>query len=131
MHGTWADNLRLTTPDATDIAIETALHHVGLESLIKGRERGIYSAITEDGQGLSGGQARRLSLARVFVASYDLILLDEPTAGLDSDSEIYVLEALHKLAQAGKTLVFATHHQALLTLANRTLLVTEGGVGDA
>jgi ATP-binding cassette subfamily C protein CydD len=131
VHGTWADNLRLTTPDATDIAIETALHHVGLESLIKGRKRGIYSAITEDGQGLSGGQARRLSLARVFVASYDLILLDEPTAGLDSDSEIYVLEALHKLAQAGKTLVFATHHQALLTLANRTLLVTEGGVEDA
>lgn len=131
VHGTWADNLRLTTPDATDIAIETALHHVGLESLIKGRERGIYSDITEDGQGLSGGQARRLSLARVFVANYDLILLDEPTAGLDSDSEIYVLEALHKLAQAGKTLVFATHHQALLTLANRTLLVTEGEVNDA
>lgn len=131
VHGTWADNLRLTTPDATDIAIETALHHVGLESLIKGRERGIYSAITEEGQGLSGGQARRLSLARVFVSSYDLILLDEPTAGLDSDSEIYVLEALHKLALAGKTLVFATHHQALLTLANRTLLVTEGGVADA
>ena len=131
VHGTWADNLRLTTPGATDIAIETALHHVGLESLLNSRKRGIYSAITEDGQGLSGGQARRLSLARVFVANYDLILLDEPTAGLDSDSEIYVLEALHKLAQAGKTLVFATHHQALLTLANRTLLVTEGGVRDA
>jgi len=131
VQGTWADNLRLTTPDATDIAIETALHHVGLESLIKSRDRGIYSGITEDGQGLSGGQARRLSLARVFVASYDLILLDEPTAGLDSDSEIYVLEALHKLAKAGRTLVFATHHQALLTLANRTLLVTEGGVHDA
>ncbi|MDF0750232.1 thiol reductant ABC exporter subunit CydD [Marinobacter sp. 71-i] len=131
VHGTWADNLRLTTPGATDIAIETALHHVGLEGLLSSRKRGIYSAITEDGQGLSGGQARRLSLARVFVANYDLILLDEPTAGLDSDSEIYVLEALHKLAQAGKTLVFATHHQALLTLANRTLLVTEGGVRDA
>lgn len=131
VHGTWADNLRLTTPDATDIAIETALRQVGLGSLLNSREQGIYSKITEDGQGLSGGQARRLSLARVFVANYDLILLDEPTAGLDSDSEIYILEALHKLARAGKTLVFATHHQALLTLANRTLLVTEGSVRDA
>jgi len=131
VHGTWADNLRLTTPDATDVAIETALRQVGLGSLLNSREQGIYSKITEDGQGLSGGQARRLSLARVFVANYDLILLDEPTAGLDSDSEIYILEALHKLARAGKTLVFATHHQALLTLANRTLLVTEGGVRDA
>lgn len=131
VHGTWADNLRLTTPDATDIAIETALRQVGLGSLLNSRERGIYSTITEDGQGLSGGQARRLSLARVFVANYDLILLDEPTAGLDSDSEIYILEALHKLALAGKTLIFATHHQALLTLANRTLLVTGGSVHDA
>lgn len=131
VHGTWADNLRLTTPDATDIAIETALRQVGLGDLLNHRRRGIYSGITEDGQGLSGGQARRLSLARVFVANYDLILLDEPTAGLDSDSEIYILEALHKLALAGKTLIFATHHQALLTLANRTLLVTEGGVHDA
>lgn len=131
VHGTWADNLRLTVPDATDIAIETALHQVGLGSLLKSRERGIYSRITEGGQGLSGGQARRLSLARVFVANYDLVLLDEPTAGLDSDSEIYVLEALHKLALAGKTLVLATHHQALLTLANRTLLVSGGGVHDA
>ena len=131
VHGTWADNLRLTTPDATDIAIETALRQVGLGNLLNHRQRGIYSGITEDGQGLSGGQARRLSLARVFVANYDLVLLDEPTAGLDSDSEIYILEALHKLALAGKTLIFATHHQALLTLANRTLLVTEGGVHDA
>lgn len=131
VHGTWADNLRLTTPDATDIAIETALRQVGLGDLLNSRQRGIYSRITEDGQGLSGGQARRLSLARVFVANYDLILLDEPTAGLDSDSEIYILEALHKLALAGKTLVFATHHQALLTLANRTLLVSGGGVQDA
>lgn len=131
VHGTWAENLRLTTPDATDIAIETALKQVGLTDLLNSRKKGIYSQVTEDGQGLSGGQARRLSLARVFVASYDLILLDEPTAGLDSDSEIYVLEALHKLALAGKTLIFATHHQALLTLANRTLLVSEGGVIDA
>lgn len=131
VHGTWADNLRLTTPDASDVAIETALRQVGLGDLLNSRERGIYSRITEDGQGLSGGQARRLSLARVFVANYDLILLDEPTAGLDSDSEIYILQALHKLAKAGKTLIFATHHQALLTLANRTLLVSEGGVKDA
>ncbi|MDL0429546.1 thiol reductant ABC exporter subunit CydD [Marinobacter sp. TBZ242] len=131
VHGTWADNLRLTTPDATDVAIETALHQVGLRGLVNSRAQGIYSGITEDGQGLSGGQARRLSLARVFVANYDLILLDEPTAGLDSDSEIFILEALHKLALAGKTLIFATHHQALLTLANRTLLVTGGRVHDA
>lgn len=131
VHGTWADNLRHTVPDASDIAIEAALRHVGLGYLLDSRHEGIYSDISEDGQGLSGGQARRLSLARIFVADYDLVLLDEPTAGLDADSEVFVLEALHLLAEAGKTLVFATHHQALLTLANRVLLVTEGVVEDA
>ncbi|MGO3296716.1 MAG: thiol reductant ABC exporter subunit CydD [Marinobacter sp.] len=128
VHGTWADNLRLTTPDASDVAVETALRNVGLGPLLDSREAGIFSKVSEDGQGLSGGQARRLSLARIFVADYDLILLDEPTAGLDSDSEIFVLEALHKLAQAGKTLIFSTHHHALLTLANRILLVSDGEV---
>ncbi|MBU2955761.1 thiol reductant ABC exporter subunit CydD [Marinobacter sp. F3R08] len=131
VQGTWADNLRLTTPDASDIAIETALRNVGLGSLLNNRTQGIYSPVSEDGQGLSGGQARRLSLARIFLADYDLILLDEPTAGLDSDSEVYVLEALHKLAVAGKTLIFSSHHQALLTLADRVLLVSGGEVRDA
>ncbi|GGE73302.1 thiol reductant ABC exporter subunit CydD [Streptosporangium jomthongense] len=130
VHGTWADNLRLTSPDASDVAIEAALRNVGLGALLDSREDGIFSKLSEDGQGLSGGQARRLSLARIFVADYDVILLDEPTAGLDSDSEIHVLEALHKLALAGKTLIFSTHHQALLALANRVLLVSGGEVRD-
>ncbi|MDX1597263.1 MAG: thiol reductant ABC exporter subunit CydD [Marinobacter sp.] len=128
VQGTWADNLRLTTPDASDIAIDTALRNVGLGPLLDSRQEGIYSPVSEDGQGLSGGQARRLSLARIFLADYDLILLDEPTAGLDSDSEVFVLEALHKLAVDGKTLIFSTHHHALLALANRVLLVSGGEV---
>lgn len=129
--GTWADNIRLTTPEASDIAIDSALRMVGLGSLLDSRDAGINSPVSEDGQGLSGGQARRLSLARIFVADYDLILLDEPTAGLDSDSEVYVIQALRKLAEAGKTLIFSTHHQALLTLADRVLLVSDGEVRDA
>ncbi|WP_297794274.1 thiol reductant ABC exporter subunit CydD [uncultured Marinobacter sp.] len=128
VQGTWADNLRLTTPDASDIAIDTALRNVGLGPLLDSRLEGICSPVSEDGQGLSGGQARRLSLARIFLADYDLILLDEPTAGLDSDSEVFVLEALHKLALAGKTLIFSTHHHALFALANRVLLVSGGEV---
>lgn len=128
VHGTWADNLRLTSPDVSNVAIEAALRNVGLGPLLDSREDGIFSAVSEDGQGLSGGQARRLSLARIFVADYEVILLDEPTAGLDSDSELFVLEALHKLAIAGKTLIFSTHHHALLALADRVLLVSGGEI---
>jgi ATP-binding cassette subfamily C protein CydD len=129
--GTWADNLRLTCPDATDVSIESALRNVGLGGLLDQRADGIHSRVSEDGQGLSGGQARRLSLARIFVAHYELILLDEPTAGLDATSEIFVLEALHKLAEQGKTLVFSTHHQALLALADQVMIVSDGEVRHA
>lgn len=131
VHGTWADNLRLTSPDASDIAIDAALRRVGLGDLMDSREDGIYSAVSDQWRGLSGGQARRLSLARIFLADYDLILLDEPTAGLDSASEIFILESLRKLSGAGKTLVFSTHHHALLALADRVLTVDNGEVYDA
>ncbi|MBZ0333512.1 thiol reductant ABC exporter subunit CydD [Marinobacter sp. AL4B] len=131
IQGSWADNLRMTSPEASDIAIEQALHQVGLADLVEHREQGIYSSIGEDGQGLSGGQARRLSLARIFLADYDLVILDEPTAGLDATSEIHVLEALHKLSEAGKTLILSTHHQALMTLADRLLIIHDGEVTDA
>lgn len=127
VHGTWADNLRLTTPDASDVAIETALRQLGLGGLIDERPEGINSPVSESGAGLSGGQGRRLSLARILVANYDLILMDEPTAGLDPDSEVYVIEALHKLAVQGKTLVFSTHQPALLTLADHILSVSGRG----
>jgi len=131
IQGSWADNLKLTSPDASDIAIENALRMVGLAELLDSREQGINSRIGEDAQGLSGGQARRLSLARIFLADHELVLLDEPTAGLDATSEICVLEALHKLSEAGKTVIFSTHHQALLALADRVLIVSGAEVRNA
>ncbi|MDR9424995.1 MAG: thiol reductant ABC exporter subunit CydD [Marinobacter sp.] len=131
IQGSWADNLRLTTPEASDAAIKHALQQVGLGSLVASREQGIYSTVSEGGLGLSGGQARRLSLARIFLADYELILLDEPTAGLDEDSEQHIIEALRKLCEQGRTLVFSTHHSALLSLADRVLVVSRGEVRDA
>jgi len=131
IQGTWADNLRLTVPEASDVAVETALQQAGLGDLLAQRPDGIYSQVSEDGRGLSGGQARRLGLARIFLADYELILLDEPTAGLDADSEIFILESLHKLSEAGKTLIFSTHHPALLRLADRVLKVENGEVHHA
>jgi ATP-binding cassette subfamily C protein CydD len=124
--GTWADNLRLTAPQASDSDVAAALEQVGLGPLLALRSDGIHSKVMEDGQGLSGGQSRRLSLARILVADYDLILLDEPTAALDADSEQHIVQTLSKLKQQGKTLVFSSHHTALLTLADRVLQVVDG-----
>jgi len=124
--GTWADNLRLTAPQASESDIAAALEQVGLGPLLAERADGIHSKVMEDGQGLSGGQSRRLSLARILVADYDLILLDEPTAALDADSEQHIVQTLSKLKQQGKTLVFSSHHTALLALADRVLQVVDG-----
>lgn len=130
LQGTWADNLRLIAPEANDDAIQRALCAVGLEDLVNQRAAGIDSPITEQGQGLSGGQARRLALARVFLADYDLVLLDEPTAGLDLASQQYLIEGLKLLKASGKTLVVATHHRSLLAIADRVVTVENGGIHD-
>ncbi|WP_166268871.1 thiol reductant ABC exporter subunit CydD [Marinobacter caseinilyticus] len=131
VEGSWADNLRLAVPAANDGDIETALRRVGLGPVLDARPAGIHSRVTEEGSGLSGGQARRLSLARVFLMDTDLVLLDEPTAGLDRATELVLINALKDLHHQGKTLVFATHHDTLLGLADRVLVVADGQVTDA
>ncbi|MDX1634077.1 MAG: thiol reductant ABC exporter subunit CydD [Marinobacter sp.] len=131
VHGSWAEHLRLVAPEASDEALMTALEQAGLGELVLARPKGLASSITEQGQGLSGGQARRLSLARLFLAKPDLILLDEPTAGLDPDTEQRVLSALADFTSRGCTLVFATHHDSLLALATRTLALPVRGGGRA
>lgn len=131
IQGSWADNLRVTCPDATDQAIDAALKNAGLGDLLASRARGIHSQISEAGEGLSGGQARRLGLARLFLADVDLILLDEPTAALDVESERFVLASLQRLHTQGKTLVFATHHPSLLSLASRVIRIDGGRIQHA
>ncbi|OEY67618.1 thiol reductant ABC exporter subunit CydD [Marinobacter sp. X15-166B] len=131
VQGTWAENLRLVAPQANDATLFDALARVGLAPLVKARSAGIHSPVTESGGGLSGGQARRLSLARIFLGDFDLVLLDEPTAGLDAGSESVVITALQELHAAGKTLVFSTHHPQLLALADRVIDVREGQLHHA
>ncbi|WP_404362534.1 thiol reductant ABC exporter subunit CydD [Marinobacter sp.] len=130
VHGTWADHLRLVAPDATDSQMIRALEWAGLAELLGSRSEGLASRISELGVGLSGGQARRLSLARLFLSDANLILLDEPTAGLDAHTEQLVLQALRKLAENGRTLVFVTHHESLLGLATRVVRMEQGTVCD-
>ncbi|SFM56977.1 thiol reductant ABC exporter subunit CydD [Marinobacter zhejiangensis] len=127
LQGSWADNLRLVAPSASDDDMIGALEKVGLGPLVNQRARGIHSAVSETGHGLSGGQARRLALARVLLADYKLVLLDEPTAGLDLASQRILIEGFRQLKLAGKTLVLATHHQSLLEIADKVLTLDNGG----
>lgn len=129
--GSWADNLRLTAPEATPAAMQHALAAVGLSALLAAQPQGLDSPLGEGGRGLSGGQAQRLALARVWLSNAQLVLLDEPTASLDEQSEAEVIDALQTLASSGRTLIIATHHPALMQMANRVVRLHEGRLLDA
>ncbi|MDN3557880.1 thiol reductant ABC exporter subunit CydD [Halomonas maura] len=126
IHGSLADNLRLAAPEADEAALRRALERAGLGELLAALPAGLDTALGERGVGLSGGQAQRLALARVFLSPAPLVLLDEPTASLDAASEARVLAGLAALAAEGRTLVIASHQPAPLALARRVLRLREG-----
>ncbi|MBZ9568332.1 thiol reductant ABC exporter subunit CydD [Modicisalibacter tunisiensis] len=127
VQGSLADNLRLAAPAADEAALWQALCEVHLEALVAGLPAGLDTPLGERGVGLSGGQAQRLALARVFLAEAPLLLLDEPTAGLDADTEAAVIEALQRLMQRGATVVIATHQPALCAAADRVVELNVSG----
>lgn len=126
IHGTLADNLRLAAPDASDASLRQALDNAYLGELLARLPEGLDTPIGEQGAGLSGGQAQRLALARVFLSAAPLVLLDEPTASLDAHSENAIMAAFAQLQHAGRTLVIATHHPALIGLATRRWHIVQG-----
>ncbi|NNH64096.1 amino acid ABC transporter ATP-binding/permease protein [Rhizobium laguerreae] len=118
-------NLLLANPDANEARLREALAAAGLLADIEAMPRGIDTRLGEGGLGLSGGQSRRLALARLFLRDTPLWLLDEPTEGLDGVTARDVLARLSAMA-AGRSLVIATHIRREAAIADR-IAVIEGG----
>lgn len=121
--GTIADNVRLVRPDAADADLHAALAAAGALRFAAPDE-----VIGEDGAGLSAGQRQRIALARAFLADRPLLLLDEPTANLDGDTEGALIATLRELAR-GRTTILVAHRPALLPLADRVLALTPAAGG--
>ncbi len=110
-------NLLIAKPTASAFEIEQAVKMAGLNRYINQLPEGLNTWIGEHGAKVSGGEARRIALARMFLKDAPVLLLDEPTEGLDMEVEEEVLNALEKIVQ-NKTLVMVTHREAGLRLVD-------------
>ncbi|MEU2116596.1 thiol reductant ABC exporter subunit CydD [Streptomyces sp. NPDC016459] len=126
--GTIAENVRLARPDASDEAVREALRDAGADGFVAGLPQGLDTVLGEDGAGLSAGQRQRLALARAFLADRPLLLLDEPTAALDGETEAGVVDAVRRLA-VGRTVLLVVHRPALLAVADRVVTLPGAGAG--
>ncbi|MDR6841370.1 thiol reductant ABC exporter subunit CydD [Pseudoxanthomonas sacheonensis] len=129
-HGSIADNLRMANPQASEAELHSAAEAAQVLRFAHKLPHGLDTMIGERGFGLSGGEARRIALARVFLRDPQLLLLDEPTAFLDSETETALLAALAEFAR-GRTLVLATHSQAAMRLAGQVLWLPDGVISPA
>ena len=128
--GTIADNLRLADPTATPERMWRALERANLAQEVRLMPAGLDTVVGENGMGLSGGQAQRVSLARAFLADRPLLLLDEPTSQVDLAGEAQIIEAIDRLA-AGRTVLTVSHRAGALTGADRVIRVADGALTPA
>ncbi|MBD9422288.1 thiol reductant ABC exporter subunit CydD [Achromobacter sp. ACM04] len=128
--GSIADNIRLGRPEASDAEVQTAARRACVLEFAEALPQGLATQLGGRGHGLSGGQAQRVALARLFLRDPGLILLDEPTAHLDEGTQARVLDAILEFS-AGRTLLLATHAPAVAARLGRTLQVVGGKVEDA
>ncbi|MGY0003325.1 thiol reductant ABC exporter subunit CydD [Micromonospora sp. I033] len=127
--GSLADNIRLGAPATPDAALAGAVTDAALDEVVAALPDGLGTMLGERGHGLSSGQRQRVALARAFLRDTPLVLLDEPTARLDSASEAVVLAATRRLV-AGRTALLVAHRPALLEDADRILRVDDGRVTE-
>ncbi|WP_369052054.1 ABC transporter ATP-binding protein [Kineococcus terrestris] len=123
------DNVRLGRPGATDAEVEAAVRAVGAHDFVSALPDGYDTVVAERGGSLSGGQRQRLAIARAMLRQPGLLLLDEPTTGLDAASTATVLDALRRLAQ-GRTTLLVTHDTSLLSWCDRVVELRDGRFAD-
>lgn len=123
IHASIAENIALARGGASQADIERAAEKAGVMQFAVAMPNGLDTLIGEDGLGLSGGQAQRVALARLFLRDAGLIILDEPTAHLDASLEAEIVTAILDYAR-GRTLIVATHSHALASRLDQAWRIT-------
>ena len=125
--GTIAENIRLGKPDATDAEIRRAAAAADADGFIRALPEGYQTRIGQRGRLLSGGQRQRLAIARAIIRDAPVLLLDEPTTGLDAASTQRVLAPLHRL-MTDRTTIIISHNLLTVTDADQVIYLDHGRV---
>jgi ABC-type multidrug transport system fused ATPase/permease subunit len=125
--GTIRDNIAYARPDATDAEIRAAAHVANADEFIDRFEDSYDTIVGERGVKLSGGQRQRLAIARAIIADPRLLILDEATSSLDSESEALIRDGLQKLRQGRTTFVIA-HRLSTIQSADQILVLDDGRI---
>jgi subfamily B ATP-binding cassette protein MsbA len=125
--GTIADNIAYARPGATRAEIEEVARIAHCDEFVKGFELGYDSIVGERGVKLSGGQRQRISIARAILADPTILILDEATSSLDSESEAYIQDGLRRLRQGRTTFVIA-HRLSTIRSADQILVLEHGEI---
>lgn len=126
-HDTIAANLRYAKPDADDEHLWAVLRAARIEPLVRGLADGLGTVVGDRGHRLSGGEKQRLAIARLLLKAPDVVVLDEATAHLDSESERFVQEAL-EVALEGRTSIVIAHRLSTIREADQILVINGGRV---
>jgi len=126
-HETIAENLRYAKPDATDDELWTALQHAQIGDLVRTLPDGLETVVGERGYRFSGGEKQRIAIARMLLKAPSIVILDEATAHLDSESEAAVQRAL-TAALSGRTALVIAHRLSTVRSADQILVLDEGKI---
>lgn len=125
--GTIADNIRYGKPDATPDEVIAAARAANAHNFIVGFPDGYDTLVGERGQSLSGGERQRISIARAILHNPRILILDEATSSVDSETEKQIQQALDRLVE-GRTTIAIAHRLSTLTAANRLVVLDRGRI---
>ena len=124
-YGSIRDNIALANPEASEQSIINAATAAGVTEFSAQLAEGLLTQVGERGYGLSGGQVQRIALARAFLKKAEIILLDEPTANLDADNKMRLLDIIDSLFK-DKTLIIASHDLEVIKRMDRKIVIQQG-----
>jgi ATP-binding cassette subfamily B protein len=126
--GSFLENIAPNETQPDMVRVVELCRRVGILEFAENLPRGLQSMVTENGANLSGGQRQRLAIVRALYLDAPIVLMDEPSSALDSESEDMLMDALKEMRARGKLVILAVHNRRLLSLCDRIVEIDDGRV---